>query len=370
MTVVRVYVRIRLMITSPRPLAWTVAVVFGTLISARADSWTEVVKGVVSDELVELMKARQTPGVSIAIVEDLRMTWIRGFGVANVRTGERVNTNSLFEAASMSKPLFAYAVLKLVEEGRLDLDRPLVEYLDEPYLSDAPRHLKITTRMVLSHTTGFPNWRKGGWQNGESISVNFEPGTRFGYSGEGFLYLQRVVEHLLGETMEIYMKRDFLDPIGMQSSSYIWDERFSKRVTAGHDSSGKLKTEGKRFERSNAAYTLLTKPADYARFLIEMMDPRRREHSLSLKGVEQMLTRISHSPSRSVHYGLGWAINTTPTGEFISHGGSNGTGFRCYARFDRSQRNGIVIMTNGIGGKELYQNLMNRILMRWAPGGD
>jgi CubicO group peptidase (beta-lactamase class C family) len=329
--------------------------------TARAGDWSGSVIDTVSKEIAGLMKAHRTPGVSIAAVEDLKITWIKGFGVANARTGERVTTNSLFEAASMSKPLFAYAALKLVEEGHLELDRPLVEYLDEPYLKDAPRHLEITTRMVLSHTTGFPNWRKGGWREGKTVPVNFEPGTKFGYSGEGFLYLQRVVEHFTRERMDVYMKREFLDPIGMQSSSYTWDERFAKEVAAGHDAKGKLKKEGKRAERANAAYTLLTTPAEYARFLIEIMDPRRREHSLSRKGVERMLTRTSHSPSRAVHYGLGWAINTTPTGDFVSHGGSNGTGFRCYSRFDRSKRNGIVIMTNGNGGKALYQELLNKL---------
>ena len=138
----------------------------------------------------------------------------------------------------MSKLPAAYVTLKLIEQGKLDLDRPLREYLDHPYLTNEPLHLKITARMALSHTTGFPNWRKGGWRSGGPLPVLFEPGTKFGYSGEGFTYLQRVIEHITGEPFEPYVQRTLFAPLGITSASYVWQERFEKTAAAGHDAKG------------------------------------------------------------------------------------------------------------------------------------
>ena len=141
------------------------------------------------------MKEHHVPGVAIVGIENRHIAWERQYGVRTAGKPDEVRGDTVFEAASMSKPLAAYAALKLAEQGKLDLDRPLYEYLHEPYLKDEPLHRKITARMVMSHTTGFPNWRPGGWLGSEPLTVDFEPGTKSGYSGEGFLYLQRVLGH-------------------------------------------------------------------------------------------------------------------------------------------------------------------------------
>ncbi len=181
------------------------------------------------DELVPaLMTKHQVPGVSIVGIEDRRIAWERQYGVRSQGQPEPVDAQTLFEAASMSKLPAAYLALKLVEQGRLDLDRPLREYLDQPYLTDEPQHLKITARMVLSHTTGFPNWRKGGWRSGGPLPVLSEPGTKFTYSGEGFTYLQRVMEHITGEPFERYVKRTLFEPLGITTASYVWEDGFEK----------------------------------------------------------------------------------------------------------------------------------------------
>ncbi len=109
----------------------------------------------------QLMKDGDVPGLSIALVRDSQVLWQRGFGVKNAETKEAVVDNTIFEAASLSKPVFAYGVLKLVESNRLDLDAPLSKYLAQPYIENDERLNLITARRVLSHTTGFPNWRTG-----------------------------------------------------------------------------------------------------------------------------------------------------------------------------------------------------------------
>src|SRR5690606_19586367 len=149
-----------------------------------------------------LMEDASVPGVSVALVQDHEIAWLGQYGVTSADDPKPVTAKTLFEAASMSKPAFALVVLRLVEEGVLDLDTPLADYLGRPYIEDEPLHKRITARMVLSHRTGFPNWRPGGWRKGGPLPVKFVPGTGYGYSGEGFLFLQRVIEHLTGQTTE------------------------------------------------------------------------------------------------------------------------------------------------------------------------
>ena len=132
-----------------------------------------------------LMVALNVPGVSIAGIHRCRVAWHREFGVCASGEPRPVERDTAFEACSMSKTPFAYVVLKLVEEGRLDLDKPLVEYLDRPYLADEPRHRKITARMVLTHTSGFPNWRKGGCPTNRFGTPSFtKPMAKGSYSAD------------------------------------------------------------------------------------------------------------------------------------------------------------------------------------------
>jgi len=320
------------------------------------------------------MESLHVPGASIVGIERGQIAWQRHFGIRRAGSPEPVDQNTIFEACSMTKPTFAYVAMKLVERGRLDLDRPLVEYLPRPYLDDEPLHRQITARMVLSHTTGFPNWREGGWQSGKPLSVEFVPGTRFQYSGEGFLYLQRVVEHITQTPAEVYMKRELFVPLGMNHSSYVWEDRFERLAAAGHDERGRVKEGRRLYRRANAGYSLYCSAEDYARFIVEMIKPDRSAgHSLSDRSLAAMFTRttkatgrkpVSRSgkrPNAPVWWGLGWPIDATDAGDRIYHGGANGTGFRCYAEFDRRRGSGLVIMTNSLGGEDLWRRIVDAI---------
>lgn len=323
------------------------------------------------DKLVPaLMAKHNVPGVSIVGLENRRIAWERQYGVRTAGKPEPVTTQTLFEAASMSKLPAAYVALKLVEQGKLDLDRPLRGHLDAPYLADEPLHLKITARMVLAHTTGFPNWRKGGWRNGGPLPVLTEPGTKFTYSGEGFTYLQRVMEHITGESFERLVQRTLFAPLGITTASYVWRDGFDKLAAAGHNAQGELPTSRQLYRDANTAYSLYCTPAEYGLFLAEMLkQDRSASHSLSAKSLADMLTRTTKVESRQAivrsgksaedtHYGLGWAIDSTPSGDRVHHSGSNGTGFRCYCEFDPERGTGIVIMTNAAGGAGLWRELI------------
>lgn len=319
-----------------------------------------------------LMVANHVPGVSVSVLENGELSWLGQYGIKTYGQPEAVTDQTIFEAASMSKPIYAYAVLQLVEEGVLDLDTPLVEYLEGPYIEGETLHKKITPRMVLSHTSGFPNWRNGGRQAGGPISVHFEPGSDFRYSGEGFYFLQQVVEKLTSVTTEEFMQSRLLRPLGMHSSSYIWQPAYDTLAAAGHNREGDIPERERRiYKTANAAFTLYTTPSDYARFLVEMIrEDRSPNHSLSTEMLNQMLTvqstaegrkvleRRNNSSEGSVHFGLGWKIEDLPSGNRINHTGSNSTGFRCLSEFSPQTENGIIIMTNASGGSALRTDLM------------
>ncbi len=324
------------------------------------------------DHLVpKLMKQHHVPGVAIVGIENRQVAWERFYGVRRAGRPEPVNAQTVFEAASMSKLLMAYAALKLVEQGKLDLDRSLAEYLDQPYLPDEPRHRRITARMVLTHTTGFPNWRTNGWQNGGPLPLLYDPGTRFTYSGEGFLYLQRVVEHITDTPIQSYLQNTLLGPLQMTNSSLVWQDRYTRQAAAGHDAQGKPMASRKLYHDANVAYSLYCTASDYAKVLLEMLaEDRSASHSLSARSLDAMLSRTTVAEGRKPvarggppsaepkYYGLGWAIDPTATGDRIHHSGSNGTGFRCYCEFDRRRGTGLVIMANAVNGAPLWEDIM------------
>jgi CubicO group peptidase (beta-lactamase class C family) len=321
-----------------------------------------------------LMAEFKVPGVSLSVIKNRELAWSKCFGISDALRPAAVNDRTMFEACSMSKPVFAYLVLKLAEQGKLDLDEPLDDYLSERFVSADDGYAKlITARMVLTHTSGMPNWRKGGEERGGPLPLYFAPGTRFSYSGEGIYYLQRAVEHITREPLETYAKRNLFDPLGLVSSSFVWSETFDPRIATGHDLSGKSIARS-RYAHADAAYTLYTTPEDYAKLLIKIMKPGPAdEFSLSAGMTDEMLTKQVRMDSREAidrpgrclglagYRGLGWVIDDTITGDIVYHSGSNQTGFTCYAQFNRREGSGIVIMTNGRNGSELWGRLISAV---------
>ncbi len=179
----------------------------------------------------ELMKKARIPGLQIALIHDGEITWNKGFGVKNANTNEPVTPETIFEAASLTKPFFAYVVMKLVEEKVLEPDTPLITYLPREEIEKEIGHSldetgfhkewleKITARHVLSHSSGLPHGERG-----KPFPIFFAPGTKYKYSAAGYYFLQLVVERLKGEKLETIMKKYALDPLGMKNSSMIWKE--------------------------------------------------------------------------------------------------------------------------------------------------
>lgn len=169
------------------------------------------------------------PGLSMALINDGQLAWSKGFGVANSQTGELVTTDTIFEAASLSKPVYAYAALQLCAAGILDLDRPLLEYLPQEQqtagilfgnVANEPRLRQVTMRHVLSHTPGFPNWPP----EGENLRLCLPPGRQFSYSGSGYMFLQQVVAQVTNRDPLAFIQDSVLKPLGMAHSAFVWTE--------------------------------------------------------------------------------------------------------------------------------------------------
>ena len=182
-------------------------------------------------QIPEWLRQANVPGLSIAVIQDARLAWRRAFGVRDASSNVQVDNDTLFEAASMSKPVFAYVVLKLCETGVMDLDTPLTKYVSTRFLEGDPRLDLMTARHVLSHTGGFQNWRS----EKSPLAIHFTPGSRYLYSGEGYNYLQTVVTTLLGQPFERYMRSRLFEPFGMTSSCYVWNDAVGRRMAQPHD---------------------------------------------------------------------------------------------------------------------------------------
>jgi CubicO group peptidase (beta-lactamase class C family) len=328
----------------------------------------DILIGQLDKRVPELMREAGVPGLSLALIREAQLVWAQGFGVVDSRSQEPVTTETIFEACSLSKATFAYAALKLHERGVIDLDTPLMTYLPETGIEADPRLAMITMRTVLCHTCGLPNWRR----KGEPLKIRLTPGERFSYSGEGYMYLQRVIEHVTGQPGETFMQSQLLQPFGMAKSSYIWTEANDLPVALGHDWEGK--PVDKVFDRDMwAAASLHSTPAEFARFMIAMMQPEAQNNShLSATLIETMLTphvQVNDSApwqedwpkevislNERVSWGLGWGIQHDTRPASFWHWGDNSTSTAFAVGF-REEGLGVVIMTNSGKGYSLFEQV-------------
>jgi CubicO group peptidase (beta-lactamase class C family)/Tfp pilus assembly protein PilF len=317
--------------------------------------------------LPRLMKEGEVPGLAIALVRDGELAWHRGFGVKNSKTKEPVDDATVFEAASLSKPVFAYAVLKLVDQGKFDLDKPLNQYLPgNYYVGDDARLSKITARRVLSHTSGLPNSR-----GQDKLKIYFNPGERFSYSSEGVLYLAKVIEHLTGEKLEDFMKQTVFEPLGMTGSSYIWQESYDKLKAYRHNLLGAPVGQHRLPpELRYSAYapgSLSTTPRDYGRFIRAMLNgtglkPETRKLMLTpvayvCEGGGSSIENPQAKRLSDVAWGLGWGLQTTKDGLSFWHWGDNGDSQAFVVAFDQPKL-GVVFFANSANGLSIAREIV------------
>jgi CubicO group peptidase (beta-lactamase class C family) len=308
----------------------------------------------------DLMKKASIPGLTIALVRDGKLLWAKGFGVKSTKTNEPVTEDTIFEAASLTKPFFAYAAMKMVESGELSLDRPLIEYVPRDYLekryiehsfdlegfrSDWFR--KVTARMVLSHSSGLPHGDPR-----TPLPIFYEPGTRYRYSADGYMYLQRIMEHLKGKRLEVIMKEMVIDPLDMAVSSLVWQDRYEKEAAVGHDVLGETDGKFRKRTEAHAGASLYTTAKDYAQFVIAMMN----DTGLKPETIQEML-RPQIDVSKDVYWGIGFGLERTPNGDAFWQWGDYGI-FRSYIVGHKKQKIGLVYLTNSFNGLSISQDLV------------
>ena len=297
------------------------------------------------------------PGVSIAVVKDGQIVYHRASGVKNWLTGDPVDDGTLFEAASITKIVFAFAVNRLAERGVIDLDKPLHEYLPFDDIAHDARYERITARHCLSHQTGFPNWAR---QNDDGIiDIKFHPGTKFGYSGEGFEYLGRVVSHITGKSLEEVLFEEVQVPMNCTDNMYFAD-RPELRAVASHGHFGSRPTAMNIPAAVGTAHSMHTEARVFADFLISLMEGR----GLSDEGYAQMFDPQVEVPGDPAYrkvtwpmvYGLGFSQSMTPHGMSFGHGGSNDD-FMCFCEAFPDANVAFVVFTNAHNGAKFNWRL-------------
>lgn len=342
---------------------------------------TRIDPAVVTARIEELTRAANVQGVTVTVFNDAKVVYSRAFGSANLPAGQPLRTDTEIYGASLSKTVFAVLVMKLVEQGVLDLDKPLQDYVEKPLwanqgtvwhedlsaLRDEPRYRKITARMCLSHTTGLPNWR---WfEPDQKLRIHFEPGERYSYSGEGMVFLQIVLQKITGKPLEQLMRENIFEPYGMGTSSYTWQARFEKDYAVGHKADGTVYPKDKD-NAPRAPSTLETTTEDYARFMAavlrgdglspaswkEMFKPQVRIRTRTQFGPGATEETAANDPI-GLSYGLGWGLLRTPFGWGAFKEG-HGDGFQHYAIVFPEKRMGVLLMSNSDNAESIFGHLL------------
>jgi len=332
-------------------------------------------------KIKDLMKTAEVSGVAIAVFNGNQPVYSNAFGKADVQKNTPFQTTSHLCTASFAKMLFAYNVMQLVDDKVLDLDKPLVEYLNKPIdgyyinnwiggyqdLKNDARHKKITARMCLMHTTGMLNWR---WMTSDKkLVLQFEPGSRYSYSGEGIRFLQFVIEQITGTTYESIAQEKVFIPLKMTHSSFIWQPTFETNYCYAHDVEGKA-YEVAKWPEANAAGSMNTTLDDFILFYTALINGK----GLSKKSFDEMtqlqiriksqrqfgpLSKVDGNDHDDIQlgYGLGVGVITTPAGKaFFKEGHNDGMGLYsiCYP----DKKIAVVIMTNNDNGESIFKELL------------
>ena len=324
------------------------------------------------DQFIRLqMDSLGVPGLSIGIINDGALKYHKVFGYANLEDSLKANKSTIFEGASISKTIFAYFVMKVLEDKKLDIDKPLYHYLPKEELEDDARYKEITARMVLNHTTGLPNWREN--TSSEKLELNFKPGSNFLYSGEAYQYLAEVLAYLY-ETdiagLENIFQKMVAKPLGMNNTSFIENSYTKKHKAQPYYKNGKpvdwknsywYKKEKGKFI---AASSILTESKDFSKFIIALIERQGLNEKHFNYLLESQVSLPEDNPLKA--YGINtWTLGfhrlDTPLGTLIGHGGDN-EGFESLFHFNPEKKWGFVVFTNSEGGTELAIKL-NQFLM-------
>jgi CubicO group peptidase (beta-lactamase class C family) len=343
------------------------------------------VKGdsVTAFNLQERMAHYSVPGLSLALVENGQLKWAKGYGIANSENGSEVGTTTLFQAASISKPLAALAILKLVENGILDLDEDVNTYLKDWKIpeNNFTKEQKVTLRGLLTHTAGitvhgFPGYRQSdrfptitevlnGDGNTAKIHVDIIPGSIWRYSGGGYTIMEKIIEDQSGLSLDEYMSRYIFPEIGMENSTFQQPlgQEFHSHASAAYDTDGKIIEGYWHNYPEKAAAGLWTTPTDLAKYCIEIhrVLSGKAKGVLSRETIEMMLTKHQND------WGLGPSLSGEDDSLIFMHGGKN-AGFTNNLVSFAHRGNALIIMTNADNGRPLISEIERAVSCHYRWG--
>lgn len=347
--------------------------------AARANA--QQLSGQAADGIVRrLMDTAHVTGLCVGIVRDGKVAYVQAYGYKNKPQGLLNDTATCFYAASFSKAVFAYLVMKLTDEGVIDLDKPLYEYLPKPLpeydnykdLAGDGRWKLLTARICLDHTTGFPNFRFFNPRGNNKLELFFAPGTRYAYSGEGLVLLQSVVETVTGRPLDSLAQEKVFGPLGMRRTSYIWQPSFENDYAVGHLENETTIPKRKR-TKAGAAGSMETTIADYTRFLAAALlgEGLSRKAWTEMTLIQIRIHSAHQFPSLDtatttendkigLGYGLGWGICQGQKGKMFFKEGHD-DGWEHFGLCMPDAKEAVVVMTNSSNGerifKEIFENL-------------
>jgi CubicO group peptidase (beta-lactamase class C family) len=332
------------------------------------------------DETVNrLMTAGQVAGLAIALIDNGDISYSNAYGMADVAQSRPLQTDTVMYGASLTKAAFAYMVMTLTDEGIVDLDRPIHEYLPVPLhhfenyfdLANDERWRKWTLRMLLSHQAGLPNWR---WfSESKKLEILFEPGARYAYSGEGIQVAQMVLEEGLGLDVNQLMQEKVFDRFDMQRTSMMWRDDFRPNFARGHDKEGR-NLGHRMWQKVAAAGSMDTTLDDLAAFLAGvskgegLSEPARAEMlrpQVRITAKHQFPTQFPEDTDANdgiqLSYGLGWGLFESAFGPaYFKEGHDEGTNNYALC-LDRSGHC-ILILSNSSNGESIFLYLVDELL--------
>lgn len=315
-------------------------------------------------QLESLTKQYGIPGIQLVCIKGNKEQRFN-IGTTSKESDKKVTSNTIFEAASLSKVVFSYAVLRLVDRGVLNLDTPLIKYVGSYGRFDPndPRYAKITARMVMRHTTGLPNWG-----NDKGAKLIFSPDSTFSYSGEGFQYLQRVVEKLTNKSLNEIAQEEVFTPLGMTNSSYTWTDKFDTLSAFGNSTDAV-----NRHKRQMAAASLLTCARDYAIFLQALMagkglKPSTQQMMFTKQSTGNWYNHKVKEANKHIWWGLGIGITENESGEWVWHWGDNGD-FKGFFIANPKKNEALVYFAHSNWGLHITTDILNSFFpnQTWWP---
>jgi len=304
--------------------------------------------------------------VSIAMIENGEIAWTAAYGEQS--PGVLATPRTLYNVASLAKPISAEVMLRLASAGRVSLDEPMSRHWVDPDIADDPRRDVLTLRVALSHRTGFANWRR---MSDGKLSFQSEPGLGFTYSGEGYEYARRYTQAASGEAFEHASQRLVFDPLGMRDTAYTRRDWFEGRIALPYGEDNVSGEADINTDEMLASDDLYTTTSDYARFVIAVMNnegvsaeiaAQRLSYDVDLReggcgGENGMPMDVC---PLGVGMGLGWMVLRYEGETVITHSGSD-WGEQSLAFFVPERRIGMVIFTNSAHGKRLFPEIVAQV---------